>query len=201
MSILSIPAGIIPNALDLALQANTQFFTSELNGAVQTSALPGDKWVATMTFANRVGTDARRLWAFVTSLRGRSGRFYFTPFDHCTPFGVVGGTPLVKGADQTGSQLLIDGCTASCTGWLLAGDYFQVGDELKLITADVNTDSGGNATLNFVPPLRTSPADNAAIITSNPSCIMMLSDDQQARAQVQPGKIYALSLSCEEALV
>lgn len=201
MSILSIPSGIVPNALDMALQSNTQIFTSELNGATQTSALPGDKWVATLTFANRSGEEARKIRAFVAALRGRSGRFYFTPFDHRTPDGVATGAPLVKGGSQSGAELVIDGCTPNVTGWLLAGDYFQVGNELKLVTEDIDTDASGNATLKFVPPLRTSPPDNDPITTSNPKCIMMLSDDQQSRHQVQPGHIYALSISCEEALV
>lgn len=200
MPVLSFPA-IVPNSLDIALQANTQTFTSELNGATQTSALPGDKWTATITFTNRQGAEARTIWAFITSLRGRSGRFWFSPFDHPVPEGAAGGLPMVKGSGQTGSELIIDGCTGNTTGWLLAGDYFQVGNELKLITEDIDTDASGNAVLKFVPPLRTSPADNAPIITSNPSCVMMLSDDQQARQQVQPGHIYALTMACEEALI
>lgn len=204
MSTLSLPTGIIANACEWLLKSNTQQFTSELNGSVQTVALPGDKWTASLTFSNRTGREARQIYTFVASLRGRSGRFYLTPHDHYEPAGPAGGTPLVKGALQTGTTLLIDGCTPSITNWLEVGDFFQIGNELKMLTADASTNVAGETTLHFVPPLRTSPADNSAIITSNPTCIMALADDNQARRSASPWNpgepLYALSLACEECL-
>lgn len=204
MSTLTWPAALVPNALEWALTANTQQFRSELNGAVQTNALPGDRWSCNMTFANLIGTDARTLMAFLASLRGQAGRFYLKPFDHATPVGTAAGTGLVNGASQTGSTLVTDGWTPSQAGLLLPGDYFQVGSELKMITATIASDSGGNATLSFVPPLRTSPANDAAIITTNPTCIMALADGDQSRWQAQPwsasSRLYAITIACEEPL-
>ena len=198
MSILTFP-NISPDSLDFGLMANTQSMDSELNGASQTLGLPGDKWSATLTYSNRQGADARVLRAFLASLRGGAGRFYLSPPDYVRT-GAGGGTPLVKGAAQTGSTLTIDGCTQSVSGWLQIGDYFQIGNELKMITVDANSDIGGNATLTFTPPIRTSPADNGAVIITSPTCIMKLSDGNQARWQVQAPVIYALSIACEEAL-
>lgn len=89
------------------------------------------------------------------------------------------GSPQVNGGSQTGSSLTIDGATANVTGWLKAGDYFEVNGELKMLTADVNTNGSGQATLTFKPALRESPADNTAITVLNPACEMILADDQQ----------------------
>lgn len=204
MSVLSFPTGLAPNSIEWSIKYNSQAFTSQLTGAVQTAVLPGDKWEAVLTFSNKMGETARKLKAFLTSLNGVTGRFYLTPYDQKEVYGVATGTPLVKGASQTGKQLIIDGCTPNITGWLLAGDYFQVGNELKMITQDCNTDANGETTLVFSPALRTAPADNASIITSNPKCIMMLSDDNQTRWNAQIGssseKIYAITLNCIEAI-
>ena len=198
MAILTFP-NISPDALDFGLVANTQAMPSDLDGSVQTLGLPGDKWSATLTYSNRQGADARILRAFITSLRGQGGRFYLSPPDYVRA-GVGGGTPLVKGAAQVGATITTDGWPVSTTGVLLAGDYFQIGNELKMLTADANSDSLGNATLSFVPPIRNSPADNSAVIIDTPECTMMLSDGNQARWQVQAPVIYALSVACQEAL-
>lgn len=199
MTIPTFPA-IIPNACDWGLESNTQNARAELNGAVQTLALPGDIWAGTLTFSNKIGSEARLLQAFLTSLRGQAGRFYLSPPAY-TRAGVATGTPLVKGANQTGLSVNIDGCATLVTGWLLAGDYFQIGSELKMLTSDANTNSNGETTLNFVPPIRVSPGDNSSVIVLNPVAIMMLTNGKQARWQAQPTPIYALSIAVEEALV
>lgn len=190
---------VTPNSIDFGLEFNGQEFKSELNGSVQQSALPGDRWTATLTYSNVIDpAKARTLRAFLAKLRF-GGMFWYSPHDYRRA-GAVGGVPLVNGANQTGSTLTIDGCTANVTGWLMEGDYFQVGNELKMITADANTSATGTVTLQFAPPLRTSPADNSAIITTKPSCVMQLADGNQARWQAQPTPIYALSIACKEYL-
>lgn len=127
-----------------------------------------------LMFANLDVTERQVMQAFIVALNGQENRFSCQ--DHTlTQRGPLGGTPLVNGASQVGSALVIDGCTPSITGWGKAGDQFQVGNELKMLTADCNTDSGGATTLVFKPALRVSPADNAAIIVSSPKGLWMLS--------------------------
>lgn len=196
--ILDFP-DVTPNAADFGLVSNTQSARSELDGTVQTLALPGDIWTGVFTFANKFDPEARILRAFLASLRGSSGRFYMSPPAYRRA-GTAPGTPLVKGVGQTGSTIATDGWTASQAGILLVGDYIQIGSELKMITADASSDSGGNATLAFVPPIRLSPADNSAVITVKPSCVCMLKDGNQSRWQAQPTPIYAMSIAFEEAL-
>lgn len=81
--------------------------------------------------------------------------------------GVGGGSPLVNGADQTGSNLVIDGASSSITNWLRAGDMIEVtgGVVIYDVTGNVNTDGGGNATIPINPPIFSgqSPANNAPV--------------------------------------
>ncbi len=61
------------------------------------------------------------------------------------------------------------------------GDFFQLGTEstarLYQITRDITADAFGNARLEFWPGLRDVPADNAAIITSDPRGVFRIMDD------------------------
>lgn len=88
--------------------------------------------------------------------------------------GAGGGTPLVNGASQSGSNLIVDGASNSITNWLRQGDLIQVagGAVVFDVTADVSTNGSGQATIPISPPIFTgqSPADNAAV-TIDPTAI------------------------------
>lgn len=101
--------------------------------------------------------------------------------------GAFAGTPLVNGANQTGSSIITDGWTASITGLFKKNDVVQFAGVYGVnpvtyrntgklqdfrITADIDSDGSGNATLTIEPALTiagksqtvtASPADNAVI--------------------------------------
>jgi hypothetical protein len=101
--------------------------------------------------------------------------------------GPLGGTPLVNGAAQTGSNLVTDGWTAAAALRLRQGDVFTIAGvfgvnpqnrqtttalQQFVVTANVSSDGAGNATIPIFPAIVTSgafqtvtnsPADNAAI--------------------------------------
>ena len=89
-----------------------------------------------------------------------------------TTLGVGTGTPLVKGADQTGKSLVTDGWTASQTGILKAGDLITLAaiPWVFEVTADCNSDGAtpSVATVSINPGILAgaSPADNAAIVVT-----------------------------------
>ena len=165
------------------LETNTQRFESPLTKAVQRVKLAGDRWILTGELPP-MKRDKAALWqAFFLNLEGGSNTFNAYDPDAIYPRGAaqtMPGTPLVKGAGQTGSSLLVDGCPAGVTGWLLPGDYFSVNGELKMVTGQVNTNGSGEATIAFKPRLRNAPPDNAALTLIRPTCEMVLVDDQQA---------------------
>ena len=205
MAILTFPTSMpLPSSNEWQLQGRAQHSISELDGTVQTIVLPGAFWRCTVSYSVLNATRWRALEAFLASLEGAAGRFYFGPQHAKTPVGLAGGTPLVNGANQTGSSLVTDGWPAS-TGILKAGDYFHFDvsgrRELKLATADVSSNASGQATISFKPAIRVSPADNAALVTSSPSCVMMLADSEQGSVSHRTAGLAAVSLSMREAIL
>ena len=87
--------------------------------------------------------------------------------------GAYGGTPVVAGAGQTGSQLVTSGWTASVNGLLNVGDVFTIANvnavnpeslastgSLRnfVVTATANSSSGGASTISIYPPITVSGA-------------------------------------------
>lgn len=161
-----------PARMRWSLVSNTQVAASPLNGSIQTQELPGARWKVQLDYPPLQDADAALMRAFLAKMRGQSNRVDIGPFDRQLPRGTAGGTPLVNGASQTGASLITDGWTAGAT--MLTGDYFAVGQQLFIVVADATADGSGNMTLTIEPPIRTSFADNAAVVTSNPKARFML---------------------------
>ena len=137
----------------------------------QVIAYPGRRWEVDVTLPPMKHADARQWLAWLARLDGNINTFTLGDPLGATARGSAGGTPLVAGAAQTGASLDVDGCTLSTTGWLLEGDYIQLGTgedaRLYMVTADVDTDGTGAATIPIWPEITTAPADNATVIVSN----------------------------------
>ncbi|MGE0270294.1 MAG: hypothetical protein AB7M05_08900 [Alphaproteobacteria bacterium] len=180
-----MPASPAFKTSKFGLRSNTITFESPLSGSVQTLEMPGARWTASYELPPMKRATAAAWQAFFVRLRGQAGRFYGYDPDARAPQGVATGTPLVNGASQTGSSLITDGWSVSVTGILKAGDYvaFDTGvtsRELHMVVEDVNSNASGEATLSIEPPIRISPADNAPIILSSASCVMMLATPESA---------------------
>lgn len=196
---LVIPTGIRIQTSSFGLRFNSQLFESPLNGFVQRVSLPGAKWFATYNLTPHTRAEAAVIRSFLAQLRGRANTFYGYDPDAVLS-GMGGGAPQVNGGGQSGNSLVMDGAPTSITGWLKAGDYFEVNGEYKLVTADVNTNGSGQATISFEPSLRYSPADNASINITTPRCKMILTDDDAAQWRTSEGGIYSIAFSGMEAL-
>jgi len=130
----------------------------------------GERWEAEVTLPQMARSDAEQWVAWLLSMRGREGTFLLGDPLGATPRGSAGGTPRVNGASQTGDSISIDGCTASQTGWLKAGDYIQLGSgagsSLHKVLQDVSSNGAGQATIDVWPSIRTAPADNSTVVVS-----------------------------------
>ncbi len=199
MPTLTMPAAPGFRASRFGLIANTQTFRSPLDGTVQTLEMTGARWQAKYDLPPMTRAQSAGWIAFLTDLMGSAGRFYGFDPDARTPRGSALGSPQVAGAGQSGKSLFVDGWTEIETGLLLPGDYFEVGGELKMVTAPADSDSAGEASISFTPPLRESPADNAAVTVVNPKATMMLVDDTQAIWDADRASIYGVSFAAVEA--
>ncbi len=137
----------------------------------------GRIWTGHLTFSQLNDANrGRELSAWLTALRRsgtNAGTFLFGDPGAIFPLGSAKdtpGTPLVNGASQTGEAFNVKGLPLSATGYLLAGDYIQIGtgiaSRLKKVLDDVNSDGSGNATMNLWPPVRTAPTDSSVIVVS-----------------------------------
>ncbi len=199
MTILALPAVPKFRQARFSLSSNGLNFPSPLNGSVQTVEFPGARWVLTASLPPMKRDTASAWQSFLVQLRGVSGRFYAGDPKGGVPRGTALGTPLVNGASQAGTSLITDGWSINQPAALQVGDYFQIGTELKFVTATVASNGTGQATINFEPPLRASPADNAPIITNNPVCIMRLNDNSQAGWDIEEAGLYGIPFSAIEA--
>lgn len=171
--------------------------------AQQAVAHAGQRWEVDVTLPPMKRADAEQWVAWLISLRGQLGTFTLGDPTGTTPRGSAGGTPLVNGASQTGGTLVIDGCTASQTGWLKAGDYIQLGSAgsatLHKVLQDADSDGSGNVTLDIWPYIRTAPADDATVTTSNTVGNFRLASNQQ-NWNVNEASIYGMTFGAFEAI-
>lgn len=171
--------------------------------AGQAQASSGQMWQADVTLPPMKRSDAEQWVAWLVSLRGRFGTFNMGDPIGCTPRGVATGTPLVNGSNQTGENLIIDGCTANVTGWLRAGDYIQLGAAgtatLHKVLADVNTNASGETTLSLWPHIRSAPDDNATVVVNNTVGRWRLASNESSWS-VNEAAIYGITFGAMEAI-
>jgi hypothetical protein len=201
---LAFPSvGIVSSSFRLsrAVSASRSPFTF----ARQAYKHQGAMWSGEVTFRPTTDEQAAELRSFIVELNGKFGTFLYGDPDRLAKgiLGVGGGTPLVNGASQTGTSLVVDAAPLSTTDWLKKGDYFQLGTgvdaQLYMLVDDVTSDGSGNATLTFEPSLRSSPSDNDAVTITSPKGLFSLSaNDTGWQSNHVP--VYEISISFEEVI-
>lgn len=165
----------IPDTDALILLSLNPVVPDQLNRSIWTSrsqvvGLPGaEYWTARVALEPMTTEDEERPWrAFVFGLRGRQNHFHL-PIA-CQRH--VGGKPLVNAATLSGYTLPLDGMQPS-TRILKAGDFITVPlpsghYRTVMLTADLITNSSGEATAQLNFALNEVPANNAIVETAKP---------------------------------
>ena len=163
----------------------------------------GQRWEAEASLTPMNYVEAEQWIAFLLALRGRSGTFLMGDPNRPTARGSVGGTPAVNGVGQLGASLVIDGCTPNITGWIKAGDYFQLGSAstatLHKVLVDANTDALGGTELDFWPSIRSAPADDDLLATSNCVGRFRLNSGEQDWS-ISSATVYGITFAAVEAI-
>ena len=108
--------------------------------------------------------DQAKEWStFPYQLNGIEGTFYLRDEIGKYLRGFASGVGRVKGANQTGIDLITDGWLPFTLDLFKRGDWIQVGSRLHTVLKDVDSSSTGEATLTLWPRIRTAPADNLVI--------------------------------------
>jgi hypothetical protein len=166
-----------PNSFRFELHSPTLAWTSPLSRSVQTVGMPGARWACSVAWPGMLRAHSAAMEALLVQLRGRANRLVLWNIARPTLRGVGGGSPVVNGGSQTGNAISITGLPINTTGWAVAGDMLGIGGELKMVTASVNSNGSGVATVTFEPPLRASPANSSAITVSMPTAKFITTTD------------------------
>ena len=149
------------------LSRKTIILRSPFDGTRQALVAPYALWALTGKFSRQVLNSSGSLRSFLSQLDGQANKFKLPLFDAAKPLsGYNGNTGFVNGASQTGFSLVTNGWAIN-TLILSDGDYFVVNDETKIVNGYVVSDGSGNATINFKPALRKSPANNLQLFIGN----------------------------------
>ncbi|HWG77828.1 MAG TPA: hypothetical protein VN660_13700 [Steroidobacteraceae bacterium] len=105
----------------------------------------------------------------------------------------------IHGAGQTGLTLQLKSLPASSSALLLPGDLVQLGSELNMVAAALDSDGSGTGYLQLYRPFRSSPADSDPLIISNP-CGRFVATSNQNGWTDTPGAFSDVTLELEEAL-
>jgi hypothetical protein len=207
LTILTFPTlSRTPSGASFRLRGNTQTHRSPLDGTTQTLEMPGAVWEISVRWESLTEADWRGLSAFLANLRGRAGRFTFSPAIFAPRRGTGTGTPVILNANDTGSDIFTSGWTASAPDVFKAGDWLSYTDtigrtRLHMATADVSAGGGGGATVQITPPVRVAGAASAPIEVAAPIGVFMLSDDGAPEVEIRAPRLGGIAITMVEALV
>ncbi len=141
----------------------------------------GVRWEAEVTLPPLKRSDAKQVEAFFASLRGQGNTFTMgNPLHNTTATGT--GTGAINATTLTGSF----------TG-AVAGDYFEIGSALYIIT-EVNSSSS----IDIMPPLRVA-ASSAALDFTLPKGTWRLASNE-IEWNINQASLYGFTFACVEAI-
>jgi hypothetical protein len=193
---VALPASPVPVRTRFELVRLAGLAVSPFTGVGQAQDWAGAVWRAQVQLPPMLRATADAWCAWAALLRGRVNWTQFGDWDRRTPRGTWA-APLVNGAGQTGNTLVVDGMGAG--GTAKAGDHFQLGNGLHVIVADATADGGGNATIQFEPALRTTPADNDPLTVTNAKGLFRL-DSSSVPWDSDALAVHGISFSATEKL-
>lgn len=190
------PANPAPSSIKLTAFAPTLVSVAQ-SLKRQVRSRGAQRWRLDLGYPTMTRDSAAPLLAFVTAQRGQYETFGVVIPGHETPRGSWAGTPLVKGAAQSGRSVALDGFTAGAT--VKAGDFVQFAADAKvyMVTTDATASGAGELTLAIEPALMASPADNAVVTHTNVTMTCALAADT-LEWSVGPGLFHAFSVALVE---
>lgn len=138
-------------------------------GLAQRQSYTGIQWTFSAQFppANNAN-DVAVVRTFLQRIKSPSVWFQAPDYSYARR-SAVSGTPLIKGASQTGSTLALDGFGNGVTGAVKLGDRIGLTTgQVVTAAADANSNGSGEVTVTIIEPLRASPADNSAVYITTP---------------------------------
>lgn len=166
----------------------------------------GQRWEADIRIP-RVNRPEAEAWiAFLMKLKGQIGTFLLGDPSGKVPRGsasTTAGTPVFDLSGSDGSVMALSGLPVSTTGYLLPGDYIQLGtgndSKLYKVLDSVDSDGSGNTSFEVWPDLVSKPADGSSVIVSDAKGLFRLSRNLSEWEISSPAS-YGLSFEAVQAI-
>jgi hypothetical protein len=203
-NLVATPTWPLPSAIELGMNDTVPFFASPFTQVQQVQPFPGgDFWDATITWPPLTRRAAWPWEGCLAELRGRANVIQLGDPRFTSPLGSGNGAPVVNSSVDTynlpmTTTLVTRGWVASQYRLLMPGDQFQVGYRLYRVCEQVNSDSGGNASITIWPSIRETPPDGTQIVLSNPKGLFRLKDNRRA-INWSPSQLTTFSVQVIEA--
>jgi hypothetical protein len=148
-------------------------------GDIQRVDRLGDRWGASFVTPKLSEATSRDWQSFI--INGLAGAIVVMDWIELGQPSRGYGTPLVRGASQLGSSLIIDGLSANQR--IEPSKFFSIKDgakrSLHTVRERVTADGSGIVTLNIWPMLPWSPSDNAVIELAKPKLQGIMTTQQE----------------------
>ena len=152
----------------------------------QVYAHQGARWECDVTLPPLTHSEARAVEAFIIGLKGREGTFTFG-----NPLHTSSATATTSGVTTIRSESLT--ATGSAVS---AGDYFQLGDYLYMVTVGK---ASGSGTIEFQPPLRAQAASGSVLDFTLPKSLWRMASNDIGWS-ISTASHYGFTLAFTEAL-
>lgn len=193
MSVLTLPTDPTPASMGIALISAKNTLTPAFGGDEQDLQRKGSKYALTFTMPPTTYLTSMDWDDLMAEGDTVLMRVFQPGFDPGAP-----GTPLVNGASQAGTSLIVDGLTpyhvirkGQFLNVVTGGQHF-----LYRVAAEVAASSLGAATITLRTMLRRSPADNDVVKLAEPMIEGFVRD--MAPVQVGPDRLVGLQFTVRE---
>lgn len=186
---LTMPATPAFSDFAARMVGNTAVHRSPLNNAEQVLRRPGGYWEFDFTLPKMDRATAAAWQGFLAALDGVYGTFYAADPDATSPRGTISGT-----VTATATANALTATLSGASGTLKAGDWLQVGDELKMVTVDWTAGA-----LDVWPAFRAAHSASD-VVYSGPKGIFRLIEDGAGWSTDRLVR-YGLTFSAREVIV
>ena len=157
-----------PSGLDI--EGLDPVYSSEsISGKMQYRSSSPQRYEPTFSFPLQTKAEFSKVDSFISYIQNTSEPFYVA-LPNMAARGEWLGNPRIKGALQTGRDIITDGWEVDIFGVIADGDFFKIegSDKIYKAVGDHNSDVNGESVVAITPRLQFTPADDAAIIFVNP---------------------------------
>lgn len=203
---IDFPTNVSAARISLTAQTNHGRTMSAFSFNQSVQKNDGTMWGLEVSLPPMKREDAEQWIAFLLTLNGVYGTFWYQIPTWKTPRGTPSGTPVLAGiaADShirnVGQSLKTTGWTPSTFSVLKKGDMIQIGNRLFKVLLDVDADGTGAATIEVWPKQLSDLADGTSIITSNAKGLFRLAQGDFTLCNIDEAGICSMSFSAIEAI-